>query len=54
MRMHACQEGIKEGELRVLYAGTCRKYYCYINTPALAHLGRVVPSLGRHSRANLY
>ncbi|XP_073957154.1 agrin-like isoform X3 [Choristoneura fumiferana] len=24
MRMHACQEGIKEGELRVLYAGTCQ------------------------------
>ncbi|XP_060806535.1 agrin-like [Amyelois transitella] len=24
MRMHACQEGIKEGELRVLYNGTCQ------------------------------
>lgn len=25
MRMHACQEGIKEGDLKVLYNGTCRK-----------------------------
>ncbi|XP_049877117.1 agrin-like [Pectinophora gossypiella] len=24
MRMHACQEGIKEGELKVLYNGTCQ------------------------------
>nr|XP_037866862.1 agrin isoform X2 [Bombyx mori] len=24
MRMHACQEGIKEGELRVLYNGSCQ------------------------------
>lgn len=27
MRMHACQEGLREGELRLLYNGTCRKSF---------------------------
>lgn len=25
MRMHACQEGVPDGDLRVLYNGTCRE-----------------------------
>lgn len=32
MRMHACQEGVPDGELKVLYNGTCREY---INTYTL-------------------
>lgn len=27
MRMHACQEGLPDGHLRVLYNGTCREYH---------------------------
>lgn len=31
MRMHACQEGMKDDELKVLYNGTCREYLIKIS-----------------------